>query len=70
MSRVAFHVFYSVRIFYLVFLRKVARDVLKDACQRLMLRCQHIRGTFDKAVDDFRTKNPPDDHPSQNMDSD
>ncbi|XP_018715367.2 DNA-directed RNA polymerases I and III subunit RPAC2 [Eucalyptus grandis] len=49
---------------------KVARDVLKDACQHLMLRCQHIRGTFDKAVDDFRTKNPPDDHPSQNMDSD
>lgn len=52
------------------FSEKVARDVLKDAGQHLMLRCQHIRGTFDKAVDNFRTKNPPDDHPSQNMDSD
>ncbi|XP_056159248.1 uncharacterized protein LOC115684339 isoform X2 [Syzygium oleosum] len=47
-----------------------ARDVLKDACQGLMLMCQHIRGTFEKAVNDFRTKNPPDNHPSQDMDSD
>ncbi|XP_048134651.1 DNA-directed RNA polymerases I and III subunit RPAC2 [Rhodamnia argentea] len=47
-----------------------AREVLKDSCQDLMLMCQHIRGTFDKAVNDFRTTNPPDNHPSQDMDSD
>ncbi|KAI6678319.1 hypothetical protein NL676_039115 [Syzygium grande] len=47
-----------------------AREVLKDACQDLMLMCQHIRGTFNKAVNDFRTKNPPDNHPSEDMDSD
>ncbi|KAI3435097.1 RNA_pol_L_2 domain-containing protein, partial [Psidium guajava] len=47
-----------------------AREVLKDSCQDLMLMCQHIRGTFDKAVNDFRTKNPPDNHPSPDMDSD
>lgn len=34
-----------------------ARDVLKDGCQDLMLMCQHVRSTFDKAVSDFkRTK--------------
>ncbi|KAI6678309.1 hypothetical protein NL676_039105 [Syzygium grande] len=47
-----------------------AREVLKDACQDLMLMCQHIRGTFDKAVNDIRTENPPDNHPSQDIDSD
>ncbi|KAL3730060.1 hypothetical protein ACJRO7_027116 [Eucalyptus globulus] len=30
-----------------------AREVLKDACQDLMLMCQHVRGTFDKAVNDY-----------------
>ncbi|XP_039173534.1 DNA-directed RNA polymerases I and III subunit RPAC2-like [Eucalyptus grandis] len=30
-----------------------AREVLKNACQDLMLMCQHIRGTFDKAVNDY-----------------
>ncbi|XP_044505996.1 DNA-directed RNA polymerases I and III subunit RPAC2 [Mangifera indica] len=32
-----------------------AREVLKDACQDLMLMCQHVRSTFDKAVADFKT---------------
>ncbi|KAK6929352.1 DNA-directed RNA polymerase, RBP11-like dimerization domain, partial [Dillenia turbinata] len=31
-----------------------ARDVLKDACQNLMGMCQHVRDTFDKAVEDFK----------------
>jgi len=31
-----------------------ASEVLKDACQDLMLMCQHVRGTFDKAVSDFK----------------
>ncbi|KAH7549960.1 hypothetical protein ACOSP7_025013 [Xanthoceras sorbifolium] len=31
-----------------------AREVLKDACQDLMLMCQHVRSTFDKVVVDFR----------------
>ncbi|CAN6357887.1 unnamed protein product, partial [Urochloa humidicola] len=31
-----------------------AKDVLKDALQDLMVMCQHIRGTFDTAVADFR----------------
>ncbi|PKI32272.1 DNA-directed RNA polymerases I and III subunit RPAC2 [Punica granatum] len=34
-----------------------AREVLKDACQDLMLMCQTVRSTFDKAVADFK-KNP------------
>ncbi|KAF8032046.1 hypothetical protein BT93_D1066 [Corymbia citriodora subsp. variegata] len=49
---------------------KEARVILKDACQGLMQMCQHIRGTFDKVVNDFRTKNPSGNHPSQDMDSD
>ncbi|KAK7295606.1 hypothetical protein RJT34_18517 [Clitoria ternatea] len=28
-----------------------AREVLKDACQDLMLMCQHVRSTFNKAVE-------------------
>ncbi|CAK7331372.1 unnamed protein product [Dovyalis caffra] len=36
-----------------------AREVLKDACQNLMLMCQHVRSTLDKAVDDYRS-NPTD----------
>ncbi|EXB30489.1 hypothetical protein L484_006039 [Morus notabilis] len=32
----------------------LAADVLKDACQDLMLMCQHVRSTFDKAVVDFK----------------
>ncbi|GKV33001.1 hypothetical protein SLEP1_g41560 [Rubroshorea leprosula] len=35
-----------------------AREVLKDACQDLMLMCRHVRSTFDKAVDEFRISNP------------
>ncbi|KAK7376833.1 hypothetical protein VNO80_02250 [Phaseolus coccineus] len=31
-----------------------ASEVLKDACQDLMLMCQHVRGTFDKVVSDFK----------------
>ncbi|KAM7255798.1 hypothetical protein ACFE04_011539 [Oxalis oulophora] len=31
-----------------------ARDVLKDACQNLMLICQQVRTTFDKAVVHFK----------------
>ncbi|KAF9665570.1 hypothetical protein SADUNF_Sadunf16G0136800 [Salix dunnii] len=36
-----------------------AREVLKDACQNLMMMCQHVRSTLDKAVDDYR-RNPTD----------
>jgi len=32
----------------------LASEVLKDVCQDLMLMCQHVRGTFDKAVSDFK----------------
>jgi len=32
-----------------------AREVLKDACQNLMVMCQHVRSTLDKAVDDYRS---------------
>ncbi|CAN6349179.1 unnamed protein product, partial [Urochloa humidicola] len=35
-----------------------AKDVLKDALQDLMVMCQHIRGTFDTAVADFRENKP------------
>lgn len=35
-----------------------AVDVLKDACQDLMLMCQQVRGTFVKAVEDFNLRNP------------
>ncbi|KAJ7980786.1 DNA-directed RNA polymerases I and III subunit like [Quillaja saponaria] len=35
-----------------------AREVLKDACQDLMFMCQHVRNTFDKAVDDFKMSHP------------
>ncbi|KAG8051262.1 hypothetical protein GUJ93_ZPchr0009g475 [Zizania palustris] len=31
-----------------------AKDVLKDSLQDLMIMCQHVRGTFDNAVSDFR----------------
>ncbi|CAL5353072.1 unnamed protein product [Camellia sinensis] len=31
-----------------------ASEVLKDACQDLMLVCQHVRSTFDQAVADFK----------------
>ncbi|KAA3456767.1 DNA-directed RNA polymerases I and III subunit RPAC2-like [Gossypium australe] len=34
-----------------------AREVLKDACQNLMLMCRHVRSTFDKAVEDFKASN-------------
>ncbi|KAI9079359.1 hypothetical protein K1719_038658 [Acacia pycnantha] len=34
-----------------------AREVLKDACQDLMLMCQHVRSTFDKSVNDFKMSN-------------
>ncbi|AES77837.1 putative DNA-directed RNA polymerase [Medicago truncatula] len=32
-----------------------ASEVLKDGCQDLMLMCQHVRSTFGKAVNDFKT---------------
>ncbi|GLT37671.1 hypothetical protein SLA2020_119750 [Shorea laevis] len=35
-----------------------AREVLKDACQDLMLMCRHVSSTFDKAVDEFKITNP------------
>jgi len=37
-----------------------AKDVLKDSLQDLMVMCQHIRGTFDTAVADFRGNKPAD----------
>ncbi|KAL4185035.1 hypothetical protein AMTRI_Chr10g228600 [Amborella trichopoda] len=33
-----------------------AKDVVKDALQDRMSMCQHVRGTFDKAVIDFNKK--------------
>lgn len=33
-----------------------ANEVLKDACQDLMLMCQHIRSTFEPAAQEFRRK--------------
>ncbi|PIN23435.1 DNA-directed RNA polymerase, subunit L [Handroanthus impetiginosus] len=33
-----------------------AREVLKDSCQDLMLICQHVRGTFDQAFTEFKSK--------------
>ncbi|XP_072950676.1 uncharacterized protein [Typha angustifolia] len=38
-----------------------ARDVFKDALQGLMVMCQHIRTTFDQAVDDFKAEQSPED---------
>ena len=38
------------------FLGDPANEVLKDSCQDLMLMCQHVRGTFDQAVADFKKK--------------
>lgn len=35
-----------------------ASEVLKDACQDLMLMCQHVRSTFNKAVVDFKMSKP------------
>jgi DNA-directed RNA polymerases I and III subunit RPAC2 len=32
-----------------------ASEVLKDGCQDLMLMCKHVRSTFGKAVNDFKT---------------
>ncbi|KAF2607355.1 hypothetical protein F2Q68_00044894 [Brassica cretica] len=31
-----------------------AREVLKDACQELMLMNRHVRSVFDKAVSEFK----------------
>ncbi|GLT66714.1 hypothetical protein SLA2020_390670 [Shorea laevis] len=31
-----------------------AQEVLKDACQDLMMMCQHVRSTFDKSVADYK----------------
>ncbi|XAR60682.1 DNA-directed RNA polymerase [Bertholletia excelsa] len=31
-----------------------ASEVLKDGCQDLMLKCQHVRSSFDQAVADFK----------------
>ncbi|XP_039014150.1 DNA-directed RNA polymerases I and III subunit RPAC2-like [Hibiscus syriacus] len=36
---------------------EAASEVLKDACQDLMLMCRHVRSTFDKAVEDFKASN-------------
>ncbi|KAJ8751365.1 hypothetical protein K2173_016561 [Erythroxylum novogranatense] len=35
-----------------------AKEVLNDACQNLMLMCQHVRSTFDDAVAKFKENNP------------
>uniref|UniRef100_A0ACD5X4C7 Uncharacterized protein n=1 Tax=Avena sativa TaxID=4498 RepID=A0ACD5X4C7_AVESA len=35
-----------------------AKDVMKDALQDLMVMGQHVRGTFDKAVADFKSNKP------------
>lgn len=35
-----------------------AKDVLKDALQDLMVMCQHVRGTFDKAVANHKSMKP------------
>uniref|UniRef100_A0A0E0R5W6 Uncharacterized protein n=1 Tax=Oryza rufipogon TaxID=4529 RepID=A0A0E0R5W6_ORYRU len=36
--------------------RDPAIDVFKDGLQDLIVMCQHVRGTFDNAVVDFRSK--------------
>ncbi|XP_013748918.2 DNA-directed RNA polymerases I and III subunit RPAC2 [Brassica napus] len=33
-----------------------AREVLKDACQELMLMNRHVRSVFDKAVSEFKVE--------------
>ncbi|KAI4368877.1 hypothetical protein MLD38_017385 [Melastoma candidum] len=47
-----------------------AREVLKDSCQDLMLMCQHVRGSFDKAVADFKKNNSSNKQSSKDMDTD
>lgn len=39
-----------------MFLGDPAREVLKDACQELMLMNRHVRSVFDKAVAEFKVK--------------
>ncbi|CAI9091060.1 OLC1v1025979C1 [Oldenlandia corymbosa var. corymbosa] len=36
-----------------------AREVLKDACEDLMSRSQHIRSTFEQAVADYKNQQGP-----------
>ncbi|KAG5253772.1 DNA-directed RNA polymerase I(A) and III(C) family protein [Salix suchowensis] len=38
---------------------RVQTTGVEDACQNLMVMCQHVRSTLDKAVDDYR-RNPTD----------
>ncbi|KAH0714000.1 hypothetical protein KY290_006867 [Solanum tuberosum] len=33
-----------------------AREVLNDSCQDLMLICENVRDTFDKAILKFKTE--------------
>ncbi|CAL9004702.1 unnamed protein product [Prunus brigantina] len=54
----AFYLFYNV-LLWSSNLRAspgcdAAKDVFNDSCQDLMVICQHVRSTFDKAVVDFR----------------
>ncbi|MCL7044041.1 hypothetical protein MKW94_015764 [Papaver nudicaule] len=36
-----------------------AGEVLKDALQSLTAMCQHVRSTFDGAVEEYQLENPP-----------
>lgn len=38
------------------FLGDPAREVLKDACQELMLMNRHVRSVFDKAVAEYKAE--------------
>lgn len=41
---------------YVIVLGDPAREVLKDACQELMLMNRHVRSVFDKAVSEFKVE--------------
>jgi hypothetical protein len=48
-------------LYFFVFVGDPASEVLKDGCQDLMLMCQHVRSTFEKADNDFKTSKTWDD---------
>lgn len=41
---------------FMTFVGDPAREVFKDALQDIMVMCQHVRSTFDKAVADYKAK--------------
>jgi DNA-directed RNA polymerases I and III subunit RPAC2 len=45
----------QITISFVLLAGEPAKDVLKDALQDLMVMCQHLRGTFDNTVTDYRS---------------